>query len=138
MKVCITKSSAQGYWYSANIGEVFDVYEYDDQQYRVVNSAGLIWKCDCKLVWSPEPGDMVMAPGENTTGKPVQRKFVEMVGGKYLLEVSTGNIPFTFNYTMLYMVESVSPIIDTTITFADGKTIELSEESYAKMHGEAK
>ena len=57
MKIKVISCSGQ-YWYRHHIGEIFEVEEYSDTKYRVVEGTGYFEKPDCEIVEEKEKPKM--------------------------------------------------------------------------------
>jgi hypothetical protein len=83
----------------------------------------------CELAWTPEVGEMIEVKNNPTVW--YKREYRGMVDGYYITK------PYTGDHSLRPWKEGRPIKPDTTITFADGTTVELSEESYKAMRGES-
>lgn len=80
------------------------------------------------LAWTPKKGDLIEVSDDKDFRGSWNEEFRGMFEGRYM-----GKNPEQGDYTGW---EYARPIEDRTITFADGRKVELSEESYKAMRGE--
>jgi hypothetical protein len=127
-------SKSGGYFpaWHGNIGEVYTVKGFS---FGGLVIEGLVGSCkaECfELTWQPKQGEMIeVCNGEVFGSQKRERLFVKMFDGEFLCQDQpNGRFFRTWQHAR-------QPKPDTTITAKDGSSIELSEESFNAIFGEA-
>ena len=50
MKVKVSKAGKHSYWYSTHIGEIFEVINHDEENFKVMETCNMIGKDDCIII----------------------------------------------------------------------------------------